>query len=124
MLDFQTPFAIPNLVMFVVLFVRPAYQTHRGLQTGQWRGRWAQYWIGLSFLGVIFLVVKPIVETTALGWIGEILVALLLAYDNGALVRAFANSVVFPIYVRMRRQGGMGRKEHSLSDLIGFIIDE
>lgn len=102
MLDFRTPYALPNFVMFVALFVRPAYQTYVSLESGKWRGRWAQYWIGICFLTTLFLIVKPFIETIPIVWVVEIFCAFGLAYDRGVAVRSFAISVVVPLYMNTR----------------------
>jgi hypothetical protein len=80
---------ICNLITFGILFVWPAIKTFAGLQRKMHCGRWGLYWIGVPFLYVVVRLLAVVLRNWRLFPLAEVLLAIILTWHNGTLVRGF-----------------------------------
>ena len=98
MLDFSTRFWFADLLVLIFLIVWPALKTVSALESGVWRGRWAQYWVGICFILGIMYVLRVLCAGKNIIEFVEIIGAVAFSVNNGAAVRFLTKWIIAPLY--------------------------
>lgn len=93
-----------DILSLVITILWPAIKTYVSLEHQTRRGRWAQYWMGLSFVIVIYYNTRFFLKSFDKFPYFEVVLALLLSFNNGYLLLKINQYLIAPLYQRFAIQ--------------------
>jgi hypothetical protein len=103
--------AFADIICFILLFFWPAVKTFASLEAGTFQGRWGQYWVGITPLVFIYLVLRRILSALPHFTWFRVGASVALSAGNGLLVRYMTNFILMKFYsTHQRSLGGIRRR--------------